>query len=325
MNNQQPLLLISNLKKYYPVGKTLFGKPTSLVKAVDDVSLTVNHGETVGLVGESGCGKSTFGKCVLLLEQPTEGNIRFDGDDLLSLSQQALREKRKMMQPVFQDPYSSLNPRRTIGSILEEPFRIHNLYSKRERRERALELLKTVGMLTEHYQRFPHEFSGGQRQRIAIARALTLNPSLIVADEPVSALDVSIQAQILNLIVDLQQQFQLALLFISHDLAVVRHITDRVAVMYHGRIVEISPTAELYENPRHPYTRALLSAIPVADPGRKKTHEPVAGETLSVEETVVGCPFAPRCEHCNDRCSKESPGLVEMTSGHYVSCFQLDF
>lgn len=325
MNNEQLLLSINSLKKYYPVGKTLFGKPTSLVKAVDDVSLTVRHGETVGLVGESGCGKSTLGKCVLLLEQPTEGRIVFDGDDLLGLSQQELREKRRMMQPVFQDPYSSLNPRRSIGSILEEPFRIHNLYSKRERRERALELLKTVGMRTEHYHRFPHEFSGGQRQRVAIARALTLNPSLIVADEPVSALDVSIQAQILNLIVDLQQQFQLALLFISHDLAVVRHITDRVAVMYHGRIVEIGPTAGLYENPRHPYTRALLSAIPVADPGKKKNHEPVAGETLSVEEMVTGCPFSPRCEKCTDLCGKESPVLVATTNEHYVSCFQMDF
>ena len=324
MINNTPLLEIVDLKKYYPVGKTLFGKPVSHVRAVNGVSLDMTQGETLGLVGESGCGKSTLGRCVLRLEEPTSGAVRFRGEDLMSLSQARLREKRRAMQPVFQDPYSSLNPRRTVGKIIEEPFRIHKMHKPSERREIALELLNTVGMRAEHYHRYPHEFSGGQRQRIAIARAIALRPSLIIADEPVSALDVSIQAQILNLIVDLQRQFSLTLLFISHDLAVVRHITDRVAVMYHGKIVELAPTPELFERPRHPYTRLLLSAIPSTKPQKKKQPQSLNGEVVPQGQAVHGCPFYPRCGFGCESCMENVPELAEVGDNHFVSCTEMD-
>lgn len=324
MHKKQPLLEVEALKKYYPVGKTLFGKPVSQIRAVNGVDMSIMPGETLGLVGESGCGKSTLGRCILRLEEPTSGSIRFDGEDLLKLSASRLRVKRKAMQPVFQDPYSSLNPRRRIGRILEEPYRIHNLHSPARRRELAFELLETVGMRTEHYQRYPHEFSGGQRQRIAIARAIALEPALIVADEPVSALDVSIQAQILNLIVDLQEKFNLTLLFISHDLGVVRHITDRVAVMYNGRIVETAPTEQLYANPHHPYTKMLLSAIPSADPKRRKKSTAPNEESIQAYHATNGCPFFPRCTFGREQCGLKVPDLVHVGENHYVSCTELD-
>lgn len=324
MHEKQPLLEVEALKKHYPVGKTLFGKPVSYVRAVNGVSFAILPGETLGLVGESGCGKSTLGRCILRLEEPTSGSIRFEGEDLLTISASRLREKRKAMQPVFQDPYSSLNPRRSIGRILEEPFCIHNQYTSAKRRELVYELLETIGMRAEHYHRYPHEFSGGQRQRIAIGRAIALKPRLIVADEPVSALDVSIQAQILNLIVDLQKQFNLTLLFISHDLAVVRHITDRVAVMYHGRIVEIAPTYQLYTNPQHPYTRTLLSAIPSTDPKKRKKKFTPGGELVQADQYDKGCPFFPRCASAREHCGVRVPDLVHVGENHYVSCMDLD-
>lgn len=324
MNSEKPLLEVVNLKKFYPVGKTLFGQPVSHVRAVNGIHLTIMPGETLGLVGESGCGKSTLGRCILKLEEPTSGTIKFDGVDLMTLPAGQLREKRKAMQPVFQDPYSSLNPRRSIGKILEEPFAIHGLHSPAKRREMAFELLELVGMRPEHYHRFPHEFSGGQRQRVAIARAIALKPSLIVADEPVSALDVSIQAQILNLMVDLQEAFNLTLLFISHDLAVVRHLTDRVAVMYQGRIVEIAPTRQLYATPHHPYTRLLLSAIPSTDPDSRLHKNAQAGEMLQGSQVAEGCPFHPRCSAVCERCREKTPKLIHVGDDHYVSCSELD-
>lgn len=324
MNNQKPLLEVVDLKKFYPVGKTLFGQPVSHVRAVNGIHLAIMPGETLGLVGESGCGKSTLGRCILRLEEPTSGTITFDGVDLMTLPAGELREKRKAMQPVFQDPYSSLNPRRSIGKILEEPFAIHGLHSTAKRREMAFELLELVGMRPEHYHRFPHEFSGGQRQRVAIARAIALKPSLIVADEPVSALDVSIQAQILNLMVDLQETFDLTLLFISHDLAVVRHLTDRVAVMYHGRIVEIAPTRQLYATPHHPYTRLLLSAIPSTDPDSRPQKPEQGGEILQGGTVAEGCPFHPRCSAGCESCREKTPELIHVGDDHYVSCSELD-
>ena len=324
MKNDTPLIEIADLKKYYPVGKTLFGKPVSHVRAVNGVNFAIMPGETLGLVGESGCGKSTLGRCVLRLEEPTSGSVMFQGEDLMKLSQAQLREKRTLMQPVFQDPYSSLNPRRTVGKIIEEPFRIHKMFDPEERKRIALELLHTVGMRAEHYHRYPHEFSGGQRQRIAIARAIALRPSLIVADEPVSALDVSIQAQILNLIVDLQQQFNLTLLFISHDLAVVRHITDRVAVMYHGKIVELASTKQLFAAPRHPYTRLLLSSIPSVKPGERSNLSSAKGDMAPQGQIVQGCPFYPRCAVSCEHCKTKTPELTPVGDNHFVSCAEMD-
>lgn len=317
----EPLLSVSQLKKHYPVSrKGWFKKNAGQVKAVDGVDLDLFPGETFGLVGESGCGKSTLGRCILRLEAPTSGRIRFKDQDVLALEGHALRLLRQNMQMVFQDPYSSQNPRHTIRHIVGEPLKIHGMGSGQEQEERIRALMETVGMQPESLDRYPHEFSGGQRQRICIARALALNPKLIIADEPVSALDVSIQAQILNLLVTLQEKFQLTYLFISHDLSVVRHLCDRIAVMYLGKIVEIAPRRELYTAPAHPYTRALLGAIPTITLSNRKRPAPLPGDMPSPLNPPPGCPFHPRCEFKQDRCTLEKPALITTSGKRSVAC-----
>ncbi len=317
----QTLLIIEDLKKHYPVsGGGLLSRKKIAVKAVDGVSLEVFRGETFGLVGESGCGKTTLGRCVLRLEEPTSGGVFFEGRDVLAFEAKSLRSLRKEMQIIFQDPYSSLDPRQTIGRIVSEPLRVHRALTKAELRRRVEGLLEVVGMLPEHLHRYPYEFSGGQRQRICVARALALNPKLIIADEPVSALDVSIQAQILNLLVELQRQFSLTYVFISHDLSVVRHLCDRVAVMYLGRIVELAEGGELYARPWHPYTQALLSAVPVANPDLKRRRIHLEGDVPSPINTPPGCAFHPRCLHRQEECSRAAPIMIELEPGHFVTC-----
>lgn len=314
------LLIVDDLKKHYPVGGSFLGKPSGWVKAVDGVSLAVKRGETMGLVGESGCGKSTLGRCILRLEESTSGSVGFDGKDIFSLDKKSLRALRKDMQVVFQDPFSSLNPRKRVGRIVGEAFRIHGMLSPRQRGERVRELFGLVGLQPENTYRYPHEFSGGQRQRICVARALALNPKLIIADEPVSALDVSIQAQILNLLVSLQSSFGLTYLFISHDLSVVRHISDRVAVMYLGRLVELAPSKELYARPLHPYTQALLLAVPVPDPKKQKDRTTLTGDVPSPINPPKGCAFHPRCPYSREDCSQDMPRMEEVEPGHFVAC-----
>lgn len=323
--NQKYLLEVKDLKKYYPIGKNFWGKSKSIVKAVNGVSLTISKGETVGLVGESGCGKSTLGRCILKLEEATAGNVVFQGHDMLHMSGEKLKKARRSMQPIFQDPFASLNPRKTVRQILLDPYKVHNLYTLSERLKHIEKLLQLVGLRKEHADRYPHEFSGGQRQRIAIARALTLQPSLIIADEAVSALDVSIQAQILNLMVDLQNQLGLAYLFISHDLSVVRHISDRVAVMYLGQIVELAPTKELYSNPQHPYTTALLAAAPTADPEKRQSRAILTGDLQAFNDVEQKCAFWGRCQKRKPDC--EDHNILELKhigGGHYVACCGLD-
>ncbi|WP_309241909.1 ABC transporter ATP-binding protein [Brevibacillus daliensis] len=314
------LLVINNLKKYYPISGGVLGRTQAQVKAVDDVSFTVKQGETLGLVGESGCGKSTAGRSILRLIEPTEGEILFDGKNVSAMKQDEVRRMRRDMQIIFQDPFASLNPRHNIGKILEEPLIVHGISSSAERKERVKRMLEVVGLSPYHATRYPHQFSGGQRQRIGIARALMLNPKLIVADEPVSALDVSVQSQVLNLMQDLQKEFGLTYVFIAHDLSVVRHISNRVGVMYLGRIAELADKDELYTNPLHPYTKALLSAVPVADPDKKQERIILQGDLPSPANPPSGCTFHTRCPQVMDICKQVRPENRNMGNNHLVAC-----
>jgi oligopeptide transport system ATP-binding protein len=314
------LLEIRDLKKHFPVGDGLFSRGKGAIKAVDGVTLSVNEGETLGLVGESGCGKSTLGRAILRLIEPTGGEVIFEGKNLLAISQRELRDMRREMQIIFQDPYASLNPRMRVGDIVGEGLEIHKLAKGKAKRERVMELLHQVGLREDHYDRYPHEFSGGQRQRIGIARALAVKPKFIVCDEPVSSLDVSIQAQIINLLQELQEKMHLTYLFISHDLRVVEHISHRVAIMYLGKIVEIAKSDTIYRDAKHPYTRALLSAVPIPDMGRKKERVVLEGDVPSPVNPPLGCPFHPRCSYREGVCSEIVPLLEFTADGHGVSC-----
>jgi oligopeptide/dipeptide ABC transporter ATP-binding protein len=323
-NGAGPLVALENLKVYFPIKSGIvLDRHVGDIRAVDDVSLTISRGETLGLVGESGCGKSTVGRTILRLYKPTAGRILFDGRDISQLSESELRPLRARMQMVFQDPYASLNPRHSVGRIIGEPLKTHRLATRREADSRVRDLLRIVGLPVDAAGRFPHEFSGGQRQRIGLARAIAVNPDFVVADEPVSALDVSIQAQIINLLEQLQEEFDLTYLFIAHDLAVVRHISDRIAVMYLGWIVEVSSAAELYENPLHPYTISLLSAVPIPDPIVERQRQPIllAGDLPSPANPPEACRFHTRCPFVQPtRCREEVPPLRKFSSGHEVAC-----
>ena len=316
----RPLLEVQDLKKHFPIHKGVFSRVSGHVYAVDGVSFHIDRGETLGLVGESGCGKSTVGRTLLKLLEPTEGKIKVRGEDITDLEAAQMLPYRRQMQMIYQDPYASLDPRMSAGDIVGEPLIIHQVAASKERRERVANLFERVGLRPELMKAFPHEFSGGQRQRIGIARALALSPELIVGDEAVSALDVSIQAQVINLLADLQAEFRLSYLFIAHDLAVVEHISDRVAVMYLGRIVELADKRELFGNPRHPYTESLLAAVPVPDPTIERNRAIVQGDVPSPMNRPSGCHFHTRCPHAIERCRAEAPALVEVAPGHLVSC-----
>lgn len=324
---KKELLKVRNLKQYFPVKGGFLGRTVNHVKAVDDISFEIYEGETLSVVGESGCGKSTTGRAILRLDEPTDGEIEFDGENLLSLNKREMREKRKDLQVIFQDPYASLNPRQTVGKILTEAMQIQKVAPKNELRKRAIELLETVGLNAEQIDRYPHEFSGGQRQRVGIARALSVDPKLIIADEAVSALDVSIQAQVLNLLKKLQREFNLTYLFIAHDLGVVRHISDRIIVMYLGKIVEIADKKSLFDNPQHPYTKALLSAIPIPDPEKKKERIVLKGDVPSPIDPPQGCRFHTRCPFATEICRTKVPelrNLDHMQEGHQAACHHIE-
>jgi oligopeptide/dipeptide ABC transporter ATP-binding protein len=320
-NGNEPLVEVKSVKKYFPIRKGVLQREVGRVHAVDDVTFSVQEGETLGLVGESGCGKSTLGRTIVRLLEPTDGQVVFEGRDISKLGARALRPLRREMQMIFQDPYASLNPRKRVGSIIGTPLQIHGV-EKSKRRARVQELLETVGLSPEHYNRFPHEFSGGQRQRIGVARALALNPRLIVADEPVSALDVSIQSQMLNLLDDLQRDLSLTYIFIAHDLGVVRHVSNRIAVMYLGKLVELSPAEDLYQRPIMPYTEALLSAVPIPDPDLAQQRERIVleGDVPSPINPPSGCRFHPRCRYMTDICREVEPPLVDYGNGHLAAC-----
>jgi len=315
------LLEVTNLKKYFPIRGGVFNRKVGYVRAVDGVSFYLKRGESFGIVGESGCGKSTAARAILRLIEPTEGSVLFEGGDVLSLTKKGLRSLRRDMQMIFQDPYASLDPRRRIGQIIAEPLNVFNIYSnKAEKQDRISYLLNKVGLQVGDSRRYPHEFSGGQRQRIGIARALAMNPKLIIGDEPVSALDVSIQAQIINLLEDIQEEFGLSYIIIAHDLAVVEHICDRIAVMYLGKIVESAPDVELYTNPRHPYTQALLSAVPIADPDHKRERIHLTGDVPSPVTSLPGCNFYTRCPARMEICAARIPELIDIGGEHCVAC-----
>lgn len=314
------LIRVHNLKKTFPIRAGVFGRQVGEITAVDEVSFTVRKGETLGLVGESGCGKSTTGRTMLRLYEPTSGEVEFEGQSLFQLGAEEMRRARRHLQMVFQDPFASLNPRHKVAHILEEPLIVHEMGNAAERKEQVRELLHVVGLNESHGNRYPHQFSGGQRQRIGIARALATKPKLIVADEPVSALDVSIQSQVLNLMMDLQEQFELTYIFIAHDLSVVKHISNRVGVMYLGRIVELADSKELYRKPLHPYTEALLSAVPIPDPTLKRERILLKGDVPSPANPPKGCAFHPRCPHAMDKCKEVRPAFRDAGGGHYVAC-----
>ena len=316
------LVEVRNLKKYFPV-RGPFGRSKLMVHAVDDVSFNIEDGETLGLAGESGCGKTTLGRTILRLYEPTSGEAYFEGRNIFELGKEELRKLRREMQIIFQDPYSSLNPRMTVQAIIGEPLNVHGVVEKDEQEDKIIEMLKKVGLEPEHIRRYPHEFSGGQRQRIAIARALILNPKFIVADEPASALDVSVQASILNLMRDLQQEFGLTYLFVTHDLSVIRLMSDRVAIMYLGRIVELAPTDELFASPEHPYTQALLSAIPIPDPNVEMKPIFLKGDIPTPINPPSGCRLHPRCPYCKSMCEETEPELINVGGKHYVTCHMM--
>lgn len=334
MDKLENLMEVRGLKKYFPVQEKLFSSRHRSVKAVDGIDLDIQNGETLGLVGESGCGKTTAGRAILRLVKPTAGEVRFRSArlapggtqevDVVKASRAQMKILRREMQIIFQDPYSSLNPRMTVGAILAEPLAVHRLLARKDRRQRVEQVLSAVGLRPEHMRRYPHEFSGGQRQRIGIARALILNPRLIICDEPVSALDVSIQAQVLNLLEDLQKDLELTYLFIAHDLSVVKHISKRVAVMYLGKVVELAPTEELFVRPRHPYTEALISAVPVPDPDFHTERILLEGDVPSPIDPPPGCPFHPRCRYASEICREELPPLREVSLQHFTACHLAD-